>query len=63
MNLFLAVVFSCVSGVCGFVYNSTPYPRYIECFKALTNEMDSLQRRYPHGLYNGVCLEIEFKGT
>lgn len=63
MNLFLAVVFMCLNGTCGFVYNSTPYPRYVECFTSLTNEMDSLQRRYPTGLFHGVCLEIEFKGS
>ena len=63
MNVFLAVVFMCLNGQCGFVYNSNPYPNYVKCFTSLSSEMDTLQRRHPTGLFNGVCLEVEFKGV
>jgi hypothetical protein len=63
MNLFLAVVFMCLNGQCGFVYNSKPYPNYVNCFTSLASEMDTLQRRHPTGMFSGVCLEVEFSGV
>lgn len=63
MNVFLAVVFMCLNGQCGFVYNATPYPRYVDCFLSLSSEIDSIQRKNPAAILQGVCLEVEFKGV
>ena len=65
MNIFIAIVFACVSMQCGFVVEdeSVPHTSEAVCEVALAEMLADLKVRAPDAVVQGACIPLKMTGV
>jgi len=63
MNLFLGVIFICLSKNCGFLQAVQPETSEAKCVAGLRAEAQRIKTQNPDAILDSACLVVRIKGA